>query len=441
MTEDNKIIVGLDIGTTKISAIISKKNDEGKFEILGHGKSKSLGVKRGEVANIDKTVNAITEAVNEAQSISTFPVTDVYVGIAGQHIKSMQHRGILTRENSNEEITAKDVKKIIKDMHRLALEPGMQIIHVIPQEYYIDGLAVGNDPIGMCGTRLEADFHVITGRTSAAFNIERSVKRAGLNMVGLILEPLASAASVLDDEEKEAGVVLVDIGGGTTDVAIFYKNVIRHTCVIPYGGNIITKDIETATNIVSKQAEDLKVKFGEALALSAKENTIVSIPGIKGRRPKEISLKNLSNIIQARVEEIFEQVRYEIKISGYAKKMGAGIVVTGGGSQLKNIKQLVEFVTGLDARIGQPLENLAKGFDVELKNPIYATCLGLLDRSKYEAKEETKEIVKEEIKEEILPEKEEELLKNTENRPIKNWWKKMKTIIPQFLNDEDDFDE
>jgi cell division protein FtsA len=443
MIENSKIIVGLDIGTTKISVIISKKNAEGKFEILGTGKSESLGVKRGEVANIDKTVTAIKEAVTQAENNSSYPITDVYVGIAGSHIKSMQHRGILTRENSTEEITAKDVKHIIRDMHKLAMEPGMQIIHVIPQEYYIDNLPAGNDPVGMCGSRMEADFHIITGRTSAAHNIERSVKKAGLNMVGLILEPLASAASALDPQEREAGVVLVDIGGGTTDIAIFYKDVIRHTAVIPFGGNIITSDIENGCNIMKTQAEKLKVRFGEALSLNVSENKIVSIPGIKGRRAKEISLHNLANIVQSRMEEIFELVLYEIKASGYSSKMGAGIVLTGGGSQLVNIKQLVEYVTGLDTRIGQPLENLVAGYNPELKNPIYATSLGLLDRAEYEEEEVPVAVVakvQEEEEELVSEEVEANLIKNIENRPVKNWWKKITTSLPNWLMDEDDVD-
>lgn len=444
MTETKNIIVGLDIGTTKVVAIIANKNEDGQYEILGYGKAKSLGVERGEVANINKTVDAITEAVNEAQNSSSYQITDVYVGIAGSHIKSMQHRGILTRDKGTDEITAKDVKKLIKDMHKLAMEPGMRIIHVIPQEYYVDGLPAGNDPIGMCGTRLEADFHIITGRTSAAFNIEKSVQKAGLNMKGLILEPLASSASALDPLEKEAGVVLVDIGGGTTDVAIFYNKVIRHTSVIPYAGNIITKDIEGAINVVKKQAEDLKVKFGEALAVGVKDNIIISIPGIRGRPAKEISQKFLAEIIQARIEEIFDQVYYEIKVSGYAKKMGAGIVVTGGGAKMKNIKQLIEFSIGLDARIGQPLENLVPGYDPELRSPIYATCLGLLDRAKYEDEYDDVIIEKQETEQDNIQkekeEKEKKFIKNLEHRPVKNWWKKMVNSLPNWLEDEDDKD-
>ena len=443
-TENNNIIVGLDIGTTKISVIVARKNEFDKFEILGSGIAPSYGVMRGEVANIDKTVTAIQQAVEEAEKSSGIDIQDVYAGIAGSHIKSMQHRGILTRENAQEEISLKDVRKIIKDMHCLAMEPGMQIIHVIPQEYYIDSLPAGNDPIGMCGSRLEADFHIITGKIAAAQNIERSITKAGLNMVGLILEPLASSASALDPQEKEAGVVLVDIGGGTTDVAIFYKNVIRHTAVIPFGGNIVTKDIEEACNIVTKQAEQLKVRFGSALGVDVKENQIISIPGIKGRPAKEISVKNLANIINSRVDEIFEQVFYEIKASGYYKKMGAGIVLTGGGSQLRSIIPLVEYVIGLDARIGQPLENLAKGYDPVLKSPIYATSLGLLKRAEYELEESRilDNIIKttETVSIEEIHIEEEKLVKNTENRPIKNWWKGIMNNLPNWLADEDEKD-
>lgn len=457
MMEDKKIIVGLDIGTTKIGVVVARKDENNDFVILGTGKAVSQGVMRGEVANIDKTVRAIKEAVAQAELSSGEKITDVFAGIAGSHIKSVQHRGILTRENSHDEISNEDVKSIIRDMYKLAMEPGMKIIHVIPQEYFIDNLPAGNDPVGMCGTRLEADFHIITGKTAAAYNIERSITKAGLNMVGLILEPLASAASALDPQEKEAGVVLVDIGGGTTDIAIFYDDIIRHTAVIPYGGNIVTKDIELGCHIMSRQAELLKIKFGSALGLSVDENKIVSISGVKGRPATEISLKNLANIINSRVEEIFEQVYFEIKASGYSKKLRAGIVLTGGGSQLKNIKPLVEYVTGLDARIGQPLENLASGYESELKNPIYATSLGLLKRAEYEMEEsttalskpvleeltsdETEETDKVDEDEEINPEDivtEDDLLKNKETRPLYNWWKNVVKKLPDWLMDEND---
>lgn len=374
------IIVGLDIGTTKIAAIVGRKNEFGKIEILGIGKSDSLGVMRGVVANIEKTVQAIKAAVDEASAKSGVDIKVVNVGIAGQHIKSLQHRGIRTRSSYEDVITQQDIDMLIDDMYKLVMLPGEVIIDVIPQEYIVDNEQGIKDPIGMSGVRLEANFHIITGQVAAANNIKRCVENAGLAMSGLTLEPLASAASVLSEEEKEAGVALVDIGGGTTDIAIFHDGIIRHTAVIPFGGNIITEDIKEGCSIIHKQAELLKIKFGSALASENQENEIVSIPGLRGREPKEISVKNLASIIQARMEEILEHVYYEIKNSGYDRRLVAGIVVTGGGSQLKHLKQLVEYVTGMDTRMGLPNEHLAKGSE-DIASPAYATGVGLVIKS------------------------------------------------------------
>lgn len=375
--ENSAIIVGLDIGTTKICAIVGKRNEVGKIEILGMGKSESLGVMRGVVANIEKTVNSIMEAVAEAENKSNVVIEEVYVGIAGQHIKSLQHRGMITRSDTKDEISRKDIDAIIKDMYKLAMPPGENIIHVIPQEYIIDNEQGIKEPIGMSGIRLEANCHIITGLVTAVENIHKCVIKAGLKPVDLILEPLASAEAVLTEEEKEAGVVLVDIGGGTTDVAIFQDGIIRHTAVIPFGGNVITEDIKEGCTIIRSQAELLKIKFGSALSKQMKDNEIVSIPGLRGREPKEISVKNLASIIQARMEEIIENVYYEIRNSGFEKKLIAGIVITGGGSQLKHITQLVEYITGMDTRIGYPNEHLGQGYD-EVKSPMYATGVGLV---------------------------------------------------------------
>ena len=375
--EHSGIIVGLDIGTTKIAAIVGRRNEHGKVEIMGMGRSESLGVMRGMVANIEKTVASIKEAVAEAESKSGVEIKDVHVGIAGQHIKSMQHRGMITRTSTHDEIGRKDIEAIIKDMYKLAMPPGEEIIHVIPQEYIVDNEQGIKDPIGMSGVRLEANCHIITGLITAANNIQKCVDKAGLSTIDLILEPLASAEAVLTEEEKEAGVVLVDIGGGTTDIAIFQDGIIRHTAVIPFGGNVITDDIKEGCSIIRNQAELLKTKFGSALAKQMKDNEIVSIPGLRGREPKEISVKNLASIIQARMEEIIESVYYEIKSSGFEKKLIAGIVITGGGSQLKHITQLVEYITGMDTRIGYPNEHLGKGME-EVKSPMYATGVGLV---------------------------------------------------------------
>jgi cell division protein FtsA len=377
---ESEIIVGLDIGTTKIVAIVGRKTEHGKIEILGFGKAPSIGVKRGVVSNIDRTVESIKAAVEEAQINSGVDIEYVNVGIAGQHIKSLQHHGVLMRDNGEEEITASDVDLLTEDMFKLVMLPGEEIIHAIPQEFIIDNEKGIKDPIGMCGRRMEANFHIITGQIAAAKNIYKCVGRADITATELILEPLASADAVLSDEEKEMGVVLVDIGGGTTDIAIFKDGIIRHTAVIALGGDIITEDIKEGCGIIKDQAEMLKLRFGSALASESKDNEIVSIPGLRGREPKEISLKNLAHIIQARAEDIIEHIYFEIKNSGFnSKNMLAGIVVTGGGAKLKHIKQLIEYMTGMATRIGYPNEHLA-GTNDDIESPMYATSVGLVIR-------------------------------------------------------------
>ncbi|MCC6181563.1 MAG: cell division protein FtsA [Bacteroidia bacterium] len=379
------VIVGLDIGTTKIAAIIGFKNEHGKVEIISVGKSESLGVHRGVVANIEQTIESINKAIKIASDKIGFEINEVIVGIAGQHIKSMQHRGMITRKSLDEEVNQADVDYLIDNMHRLMMNPGEEIIHVIPQEYIIDNEGGIRNPIGHSGIRLEGSFHIITGQVSAVKNIYKCVERAKLKTVELHLEPLASSDAVLSDEEKEAGVVLVDIGGGTTDVAIFYDGIVRHTAVIPFGGNIITEDIKEGCSIIKNQAEHLKLRFGSALAQENQINEVISIPGLRGRPHKEISVNTLAQIIEARMTEILEFVLLEIKNSGYERKIAGGIVVTGGGAQLKHLQQLVMLTTGMDCRIGTPNEHLASADD-ELKNPMYATGIGLVMKGieKYE---------------------------------------------------------
>ncbi|MDB9726269.1 cell division protein FtsA [Flavobacteriaceae bacterium] len=373
--------VGLDIGTTKIVAIIGKENEYGKIEILGIGKSKSLGVHRGVVNNITQTIESIQQAVQQAETDSGLKIDTVSVGIAGQHIRSLQHSDYITRANSEEVIGYEDVDNLCNQVYKLVMLPGEEIIHVLPQEFKVDGQAEIKEPIGMYGGRLEANFHVVVGQVSSIKNIVRCIKTAGLNLGEISLEPLASANAVLSQEEKEAGVALIDIGGGTTDLAIFKDGIIRHTAVIPFGGNVITEDIKEGCSIIEKQAELLKIKFGSAWPGENKDNEIVSIPGLRGRDPKEITLKNLSKIIHARVVEIIEQVYVEIKNYGHEeqkKKLIGGIVLTGGGSQLKHLKQLVEYITGMDTRIGYPNEHLAGDSEEEIASPLYATGVGLL---------------------------------------------------------------
>lgn len=391
--EHKDIAVGLDIGTTKIVAMIGRYNEYGKVEILGVGKAKSLGVHRGVVNNITQTIQSIQQAVEIAESTSGLKISDVVVGIAGQHIRSLQHSDYITRGDGEEVIDEKDIETLCNQVHKLVMLPGEEIIHVLPQDFKVDGQAEVSEPVGMYGTRLEANFHVVVGQIFSIRNIGKCVKNANLQLSAITLEPLASANAVLSQEEKEAGVALIDIGGGTTDLAIFKDGIIRHTAVIPFGGNVITEDIKEGCSIIEKQAEMLKIRFGSAWPGDNKDNEIVSIPGLRGRDPKEITLKNLSKIIHARVVEIIQQVYAEIKAYGHEeqkKKLIAGIVVTGGGAQLKHLKQLVEFTTGMDTRIGYPNEHLAGDSDSEVTSPLYATAVGLvmnsLERKDYNKK-------------------------------------------------------
>lgn len=445
------IAVGLDIGTTKIVAMIGKRNEYGKLEILGIGKAKSLGVHRGVVNNITQTIQSIQQAVTEAENDSGYKINDVVVGIAGQHIRSIQHSDYISRENPDSVINLADIDSLINQVHKLSMLPGEEIIHVLPQEYKVDGQSEVKEPIGMYGARVESSFHVVVGQAASIRNLGRCVKSSGLDLSGLTLEPLASAEAVLSVEEKEAGVALIDIGGGTTDLAIFRDGIIRHTAVVPFGGNVITDDIKEGCSIIEKQAELLKVKFGSAWPGENRENEIVSIPGLRGREPKEISVKDLSKIIHARVVEIIELVYAEIKLYGqddHKKKLIAGIVLTGGGAELKHIKQLVEYITGMDTRIGYPNEHLAGDSDASLSSPLYATAVGLVmnsieNNSKsavpfVELKEEKESI---EVEKQIVPsetetEKQEEKIEeeNTPEKTGKNFFDRYIDKLKDFLD-------
>jgi cell division protein FtsA len=373
-----EIVVGLDIGTTKIAAIAGRRNEFGKIEVLGYGHTESIGVRRGVITNIENTVNSIQTAINEAQVHSKVTIRTVNVGIAGQHIRSIQHRASTIRPNPDTEISQEDIDRFTSSIYNIAMNPGEKIIDVLPQEFIIDGESGVKDPKGMLGHQMGASFHIVTAQTSAAQNIMKCIEKSGYNLQHMILQPLASAEAVLSTDEKEAGVVLVDIGGGTTDVAIFLDGIIRHTAVIPFGGEIITEDIKAGCSIIKKHAEDLKVKFGSALASENRAEEVVAIPGLRGRAPKEITLKNLAKIIQARMEEIIEAVYQEIKSTGLEKRLIAGIVLTGGGAMLKHIEQLTQFITGMDTRIGFPNEHLASNSAEEMTSPMYSTGLGLV---------------------------------------------------------------
>ena len=379
MKEMDNICVGIDIGTTKVTAIVARELEEGRLEIIAVGKATSYGVVRGQVQNVRQTQEAIEKAVSMAEAASGIEIHEVYVGIAGSHIRSSQQMHVLNMKEPNTDITEEKVRQLTSEMYNTAVGPDERIIHVLPQEYTIDNHTNVLEPVGYIGSRLSANFHVITGKIQAAKMIEQAIERAGLHLSDLVLEPIASSAAVLSEKEKKAGVVLIDIGGGTTDIAIFQDNVIRHSAVIPFGGQVITRDIQSGCHILEEQAEKLKTKFGAAIAVDTAKNQVVSIPKISGGKPKEISVRTLAKIIQSRMSEIFELVDMEIRASGFHDKLHAGIVLTGGGAKLKHVPQLAEYITGIDARIGEPIERLSNNFDPELRHPLYATGIGLCE--------------------------------------------------------------
>ena len=382
MTESQQyrkeMVFALDIGTTKIVALAGRKNEFDRVEIIASSTVESTGVTRGMVLNIDKTVAAIKKAISQIENKCGQQVTEVVVGIAGQHIRSLQHRGVLIRENSEVEIHDADIKKLKDDMHKIVLDPGAKIIHVIPQDYKVDNEEGISDPKGYNGVRLEANFHIITGQYSAYNNIKKCVEKAGIKVSEIVFEPIASSKAVLNREEMEAGVAVIDIGGGTTDLTVIYDNIIRHTAVIPFGGSVITRDIKEGCVVMNDQAEKLKTTYGSALADKLIGNQIITIPGIRGRESKEVSQRNLAMIIQARMEEILDMVYFELTQSGYQNKLIAGVVITGGGSLLSNVRDLATFHLGMSAKIGEPVDKLAHGYYKHLANPKYSTSVGLL---------------------------------------------------------------
>jgi cell division protein FtsA len=443
MATNEKIVAAVDIGTTKIVSLVGRLNELGKLEILGISQTPSKGVKRGVVLNIEETVNAIQTTTSDAIEQSGIKFNEVFVGIAGQHIKSVRNRGYINRDSYDDEITREDVQHLIDDMYKIPVDVGEEIIHVLPQSYIVDNETGVKNPVGVYGKRLEANFHIVIGQISSARNIEKCINRVGLDVKQLVLEPLASSAAVLTDDEKEAGVALVDIGGGTTDVAVYYDDVIRHTAVIPFGGNVITRDIKEGCAILQRQAESLKLQFGSALGDLAQEDKVVTIPGISGRDPKEISFRSLAYIIQSRMEEIIDAVCFEIENSGYMDKLSAGIVLTGGGSMLKHLNQLVKFKTGMDVRIGFPGDKMAADSIEEINQPMFSTSVGLLLKGLdyYEDKQE--EMVIRETAEEVENQVEpmQELVEEVEEKKVKKSMRKGKILESLKNTLSDIFDE
>ncbi|MCB0715430.1 MAG: cell division protein FtsA [Chitinophagaceae bacterium] len=461
MNNEQPIIVGLDIGTTKIAVIAGRKNEYGKLEIVGFGRANSNGVKHGQVLNIDETIKAIKTALeNCIASNPNLEVNEVYVGVAGHHIKSLQTRGDIVRQDTVNEIAQHEIDQLIDDQYKTYIPAGDQIIDVIPQEFTVDNFQNIANPIGYGGVKVGANFHIITGDKNAIKNINRSVLKAGLQTKDLVLQPLASSSAVMGQEDLEAGVAIVDIGGGTTDLAVFYEGILRHTAVIPFAGENITNDIKTGLGVLKTQAEQLKMQFGSALADEAKSNAYITIPGLRGMSAKEISVKNLANIIQARMSEILDFVTYHLKQVGLENKMlNGGIILTGGGSQLKHLKQLTEYVTSLPARIGYPNEHLASEHLEELAKPTYSTCIGLIlkgyddfehDRKKFENEFQVIEVPsglkgnkqsKENEKVEVTEQEEEaekQKVRMHKRRSLNGFWEKFKDkLIDLFKEDED----
>jgi cell division protein FtsA len=381
MIDKSKAFSAIDIGTTKIVALVGYVNERNEITVLGRGVTPSMGVSRGEVINIENTVVSIKSAVKLAEEEAGFFCKKVVVGIAGKHIRTLQNRGGINRENPEKEITESEIEILLQENRHVCIEADEEIIHAIPQTYIIDNEHEVTNPLGMRGRRIEANFHIVVGKGTAIKYIRAAIQRSGLEVSELLLEPLASAKSTLTEEEKRLGVAILDIGGGTTDVAIFHNNVVQFTEVIPFGGNAITHDISLECNILEEYAEKIKVEYGCAIQDAAKDNEIVSIPAAPGRAPREISFKTLSGIIQARMEEILDAALFVIKTSGYGKYLGQGIVITGGGSQMQHLTQLINFKIKKDAKIGTPIHNINYSNQREFNNPIYATGVGLLMRA------------------------------------------------------------
>ena len=369
------MIVGLDIGTSKVVCIVGKYDDEKKLEIIALGAYPSSGLKKGVVVNIDATTDAISKAVDQAQSMIEEKIKSVYVGIAGKHIKSLNSHG--TEAIKNNEVSAYDIDRVIESAQAVAIPSDQNLLHVIPQSFIIDGQEVSLDPLGMSGTRLETKVHLVTCANSAVKNIEKCIKNCGLKVDGFVLEQFASSHSILSDDEKELGVCLVDIGGGTTDIAIFNSGSIVHTGVIPYAGDNVTKDIAEALRTPTPQAEDIKQKFGCAVTEFTKDNEKFEVLAVGGRSPRECSRSALADIIQQRYSELFDLIKVEISRNGFEEHISAGIVLTGGTSKMEGVVQLAESIFQTSVRLGIPSN--FKGMETILQNPIYSTSIGLIE--------------------------------------------------------------
>lgn len=378
--EENEIIVGLDIGTTKVVCFVGQRAENDKVRILGYGRTESSGVQWGDVVNIISVSDAIKQAVREASQQADVNIEEVYVGIAGQHIQCICNQGLCTIPPEHEFIQEDDLERLINSQYNIMIKADERIVHVFPQQYIVDKTPLDVDvpPVGVKGRELQADFHIVKANVRNLSNIHSAIERAGLKVKGVVLQPVASSLAVLDESDRNVGVALVDIGGGTTDIAVFVDNIIRHTSVLPLAGNAITQDIKSSCTVMSHHAEMLKIKFGHCLPETVSESDFVSIPGYRNQPPHEIGMKQLAQVIKARVTQILEQVDYEINLSGVSSQLMGGVVLTGGGAQLNDIKELTEFITGKDVRIGLPDAHLAPDTSADIINSQYSTGIGLV---------------------------------------------------------------
>jgi cell division protein FtsA len=372
--EDN-VIVGLDVGTTKIACIISEVDGNGELKIVGVGISPSDGLRKGVVVNIEKTVHSIQKAVEEAELMAGVDVDSVIVGIAGDHIRAINSKGVVAISRENNEISDLDVLRAIDAAKAVSIPMDREILHVIPQEFIVDDQKGIKEPIGMCGVRLETQVHIITGAITSAQNIYKSVEKAGLKIRDLVLQPLASSYAVLEKDEKELGVALIDMGGGTTDIAIYFDEAIRHTAVVGLGGKNVTSDIAIGLRTPIERAEEIKRQYGCAYSPLVKSNEFISVPGVGGREQREVSKAILASIIEPRVEEIMSLAMREIKRTEYADMLGAGVVLTGGCALMEGIGELAEKVLEMPVKIGIPTG--FGGLTEAAKSPVHATGIGL----------------------------------------------------------------
>ncbi len=372
--EDKNLIVGLDIGTSKIVAIVAELQPDGHLKVIGLGQHASRGLKKGVVINIDSTVQAIQRALEEAELMADCKISTAYTGIAGSHIKSLNSHGMVKIKDA--EVTQMDVDRVIETARAIALPSDQQILHILTQEFIIDGQEDVREPISMSGMKLEVKVHIVTGAVSAAQNIVKCIKRCGLDVSDLILQPLASSTAVLTEDEKELGVCLVDIGGGTTDIAVFKQGAIRHTAVVPIAGDQITNDVAVAFRTPTQSAEEIKIKYGCALRQLAAQREVVEVPGVDGREPRQLSVQTLAEVIEPRVVELYEFVLGELRRSGMEDMIASGIVITGGSAGMRGMVELGEEIFHMPVRLGMP--RYVGGLSEVVSNPRYATGVGLV---------------------------------------------------------------